>query len=159
MVAHLKDRNQETKTLRSLAMQISPFVHSKKFRERGSDYKKIELFWPHSLLKEGIVIVDSPGIGESAITYDMGLSYLSKLSINQTPMEYNETGLRKVGSDTSSVNNAPLKIFCAVTSLSKYLTSPDVVQKFTSWTLLKHEVDVRVTNVNVSSEAKMTTGT
>lgn len=32
-------------------MQISPFVHSKKFRERGSDYKKIELFWPHSLLK------------------------------------------------------------------------------------------------------------
>ena len=36
----------------------------------------------------------------------------------------------------SSVNNASLKIFCAVTSLSKYLTSPDVVQKFTSWTLV-----------------------
>ncbi|CAH3120099.1 unnamed protein product [Pocillopora meandrina] len=159
MVAHLKDRNQETKTLRSLAMQISPFLHAKKFRERGSDYKKIELFWPHSLLKEGIVIVDSPGIGESAITYDMGLSYLSTLSINQTRVEYNETGLRKAGSDTLSVNNAPLKIFCAVTSLSKYLTSPGVVQKLPSWTLLKHEDDVKVTNVNVSKEAKMTTGT
>ena len=36
----------------------------------------------------------------------------------------------------SSVNNAPLKIICAFTSLSKYLTSPDVVQKFTSWTLV-----------------------
>ena len=36
----------------------------------------------------------------------------------------------------SSVNNAPLKIFCAVTSLFKYLTSPDVVQKFPSWTLV-----------------------
>ena len=30
----------------------------------------------------------------------------------------------------------PLKIFCAVTSLSKYLTSPDGFQKFTSWTLV-----------------------
>ena len=36
----------------------------------------------------------------------------------------------------SSVNNAPMKIFCAVTSLSRYLTSPDVVQKFTLWTLV-----------------------
>ena len=35
-----------------------------------------------------------------------------------------------------SVDNAPLKIFCAVTSLSKYLTSPGVVQKFPPWTLV-----------------------
>ncbi|CAH3105551.1 unnamed protein product [Porites lobata] len=33
----------------------------------GSNFKKIELFWPHSLLKKGIVIIDSPGVGESDI--------------------------------------------------------------------------------------------
>ena len=31
--------------------QISQFVHRKTDREKGSDYEKIELFWPHDLLK------------------------------------------------------------------------------------------------------------
>ena len=31
--------------------QISEFVHQKTNREKGSDYEKIELFWPHNLLK------------------------------------------------------------------------------------------------------------
>ena len=31
--------------------EISSFVHVKSERDKGSDYKKIELFWPHSLLK------------------------------------------------------------------------------------------------------------
>ena len=56
IVAHLKDRNHETKTVyldksAKIASQISSFVHLKESRERGSNYEKIELFWPHSLLK------------------------------------------------------------------------------------------------------------
>ena len=35
----------------SYLKQISQFVHRKTNREKGSDYEKIELFWPHDLLK------------------------------------------------------------------------------------------------------------
>ena len=35
----------------SYLKQISQFVHRKTDREKGSDYEKIELFWPHDLLK------------------------------------------------------------------------------------------------------------
>ena len=35
----------------SYLQQISPYVHVKGDREKGSLYKKIELFWPHQLLK------------------------------------------------------------------------------------------------------------
>ena len=35
----------------SYLQQISEFVHLKTNREKGSDYEKIELFWPHNLLK------------------------------------------------------------------------------------------------------------
>ena len=31
--------------------QISEFTHLKTSREKSSDYEKIELFWPHNLLK------------------------------------------------------------------------------------------------------------
>ena len=31
--------------------QLSPYVHMKDDRERGSPFKKIELFWPHELLE------------------------------------------------------------------------------------------------------------
>ncbi|KAL9964098.1 hypothetical protein ACROYT_G027680 [Oculina patagonica] len=44
--------------------------------EKGSDYKKIELFLPHSLLKQGIVMVDSPGVGKSIIMDNMVKEYL-----------------------------------------------------------------------------------
>ena len=35
----------------SYLKQISQFVHRKTNRKKGSDYEKIELFWPHNLLK------------------------------------------------------------------------------------------------------------
>ncbi|KAL9964138.1 hypothetical protein ACROYT_G027725 [Oculina patagonica] len=90
LVAHLKEKDPETglteKTVwlgqsmetsqQSYLDEISAFVHVKDNREKGSDYKKIELFWPHSLLQQGIVIVDSPGIGESDIMDDMVKEYL-----------------------------------------------------------------------------------
>lgn len=65
IVAHFKDKDPETErpikviplleptgsTQQSYLEQISPFVHVKSERERGSIFKKIELFWPHSLLQ------------------------------------------------------------------------------------------------------------
>ncbi|XP_028400789.1 uncharacterized protein LOC114523925 [Dendronephthya gigantea] len=42
--------------------QIAPFVQ-RKSNER-SKYTRVEIFWPHELLEEEIVIVDSPGLGE-----------------------------------------------------------------------------------------------
>lgn len=58
--------------------QISEFVHVKSagLREKASDYKKVELFWPHVLLQDGVVIVDSPGVGESDIMDDIVMNYL-----------------------------------------------------------------------------------
>ncbi|XP_022801997.1 mitofusin-2-like [Stylophora pistillata] len=58
--------------------QISEFVHVKSadLREKASDYKKVELFWPHALLQDGVVIVDSPGVGESDIMDKIVMNYL-----------------------------------------------------------------------------------
>ncbi|XP_058949859.2 dual serine/threonine and tyrosine protein kinase-like isoform X1 [Pocillopora verrucosa] len=88
LVVHFKNKElgDTTKTVvldepseaseQSYLQQISKFVHLKTDREKGSDYEKIELFWPHNLLKENIVIVDSPGIGESTIMDDIVKEYL-----------------------------------------------------------------------------------
>ena len=67
IVAHFKDKDPETglptkviqlhenpntaSEKQSYLQQISPFVHAKNDREKGSIYKKIELFWPHYLLR------------------------------------------------------------------------------------------------------------
>ena len=63
IVAHYKDKDSETghskktinlqegSTEQSYLQQISPYVHVKNEREKGSIFKKIELFWPHSLLE------------------------------------------------------------------------------------------------------------
>ena len=63
LVAHFKDKGSgdTSKTVllnkpseaseQSYLQQISEFVHLKTNREEGSDYEKIELFWPHNLLK------------------------------------------------------------------------------------------------------------
>ena len=63
LVAHFKDKGSgdTSKTVlldkpseaseQSYLKQISEFVHLKTNREKGSDYEKIELFWPHNLLK------------------------------------------------------------------------------------------------------------
>ena len=57
-MAHLKEKDGATKTIQlkesteqNYLQQISPYVHVKTDRERGSIFKKIELFWPHSLLE------------------------------------------------------------------------------------------------------------
>ena len=68
IVAHFKDKDPETGLLtkiiplqksdsktaseeQSYLQQISFFVQVKRDREKGSIYKRIELFWPHSLLQ------------------------------------------------------------------------------------------------------------
>jgi len=65
LVAHFKQEDPQTgnstKTVQlgqfketsqqSYLDEISSFVHVKADRGKGSDYKKIELYWPHSLLK------------------------------------------------------------------------------------------------------------
>jgi len=62
-VVHFKDKDPETglpikefplktkSSEQSYLQQISPYVHVKSDREKGSIYKKVELFWPHQLLK------------------------------------------------------------------------------------------------------------
>lgn len=91
VVAHFKDKDPETglptkaftlveppegATEQSYLQQISPYVHLKGDREKGSSYKKIELFWPHELLRSGVVIIDSPGVGESEIMDEIVTEYL-----------------------------------------------------------------------------------
>ena len=63
LVVHFKNKKSgdTTKTVlldepfeaseQSYLQQISEFVHPKANREKGSGYEKIELFWPHNLLK------------------------------------------------------------------------------------------------------------
>ena len=61
IVAHFKDKDPETglptKVIQlkeceeGYLQQISPYVHVENDREMGSNFKKVELFWPHSLLK------------------------------------------------------------------------------------------------------------
>ena len=61
LVAHFKDKDPQTGLskksvpLRESSQQsyLSSFVHVKTWRDKGSDYKKIELFLPHNLLKVG----------------------------------------------------------------------------------------------------------
>ena len=71
LVVHFKDKDPETglltKTIlleqsagsceQSYLEQITPFIHLKTDREKGSNIKKIELFWPHSLLQVILVIL------------------------------------------------------------------------------------------------------
>ena len=46
--------------------QLSPYLHMKDDRERGSPFKKIELFWPHELLE---------------VRYDFRLKIPKKISV------------------------------------------------------------------------------
>ncbi|XP_067035396.1 dual serine/threonine and tyrosine protein kinase-like [Acropora muricata] len=77
-VIKLKENPNTTSEKQSYLQQISLFVHVKKERQKGSIYKKIELFWPHDLLQKGIVIIDSPGVGESDIMDEMVTEYLPR---------------------------------------------------------------------------------
>jgi len=63
IVVHFKDKDPETglpikefplkteSSEQSYLSQISTYVHVKSDREKGSLYKKVEIFWPHQLLK------------------------------------------------------------------------------------------------------------
>ncbi|KAK2573318.1 Bacterial dynamin-like protein [Acropora cervicornis] len=77
-VIQLKENPNTASEKQSYLQQISPFVHVKNDREKGSIYKKIELFWPHDLLQKGIVIIDSPGVGESDIMDEIVTEYLPR---------------------------------------------------------------------------------
>ena len=80
IVAHFKDKDPETglpvrkvqlkaaTSEQSYLQQISPFVHVKSDREKGSIYKKVELFWPHQLLK---VFISYVTVQESFLSYLM----------------------------------------------------------------------------------------
>lgn len=43
-----------------------------------SPYEKVELFWPLDMLKEGVEIIDSPGLNEAATRTKVTTEYLSK---------------------------------------------------------------------------------
>ncbi|XP_027052186.1 uncharacterized protein LOC113679429 [Pocillopora damicornis] len=90
IVAHLKDTDSKTgltstiflenpteSSGKSYLQQISPFVHVKGAdRGKGTIYKKVEIFWPHQLLKKGVTIIDSPGVGESEVMDEVVTEYL-----------------------------------------------------------------------------------
>ena len=67
MVAHFKDKDPETglptkviqlkECKEGYLQQISPYVHLDKDREIGSNFKKVELFWPHSFLEVDVAYV------------------------------------------------------------------------------------------------------
>ncbi|KAL9963746.1 hypothetical protein ACROYT_G027280 [Oculina patagonica] len=82
---HFKDGSGETRepfyqelghSSATYKQEIEGFLYLRDEREKGSPYQKIELFWPHPLFKEGIMIVDSPGLGESDVMNEFVLSYL-----------------------------------------------------------------------------------
>lgn len=43
-----------------------------------SPYEKVELFWPLAILKEGVEIIDSPGLNEHSTRTKVTMDYLSK---------------------------------------------------------------------------------
>ena len=45
---------------------------------RGSPFEKVELFWPLDLLKDGVEIVDSPGLNKNPVRAQITMEYLSK---------------------------------------------------------------------------------
>ena len=65
LVAHFKTKDPKTGLLtkriklkkpencgnKSYLDQITPYVHLESNRESGSEYKKVEIFWPHELLQ------------------------------------------------------------------------------------------------------------
>lgn len=55
---------------------VIPLDKSEEF-DFQSPYKKIEVFWPLELLKNGVVIVDSPGLNESLTRTEVTMDYIA----------------------------------------------------------------------------------
>lgn len=73
-----------------------------------SPYEKVELFWPLELLKEGVEIIDSPGLNEATTRTRVTMDYLSKADAilfvlsadrlcSQDEMEFIENNLNAYG--------------------------------------------------------------
>lgn len=52
--------------------------HGKEELEYESPYEKIEVFWPLPILKNGVEIIDSPGLNECATRTRVTMNYISK---------------------------------------------------------------------------------
>ncbi|XP_028411513.1 dual serine/threonine and tyrosine protein kinase-like [Dendronephthya gigantea] len=84
IVAYYKDEQRQPEELilrdpvegQSYPDQLREYLDQSDDREKGPRFKKCKLFWPHDLLKNEIVIVDSPGIGESNVLDDVVNDYL-----------------------------------------------------------------------------------
>lgn len=57
---------------------VIPFDKDPKEMLLESPYEKIELFWPLELLKNGVEIIDSPGLNEHATRTKVTMGYLAK---------------------------------------------------------------------------------
>lgn len=57
---------------------VIPFDKDPKEMLLESPYEKIELFWPLELLKNGVEIIDSPGLNEHATRTKVTMDYLSR---------------------------------------------------------------------------------
>ena len=57
---------------------VIPFDKDPKEMLLESPYEKIELFWPLELLKNGVEIIDSPGLNEHTTRTKVTMDYLSK---------------------------------------------------------------------------------
>lgn len=73
-----------------------------------SPYEKLELFWPLELLKNGVVIIDSPGLNEHATRTRVTMEYLNNADAilmvlnstalcSQTEMQFIENDLKDQG--------------------------------------------------------------
>ena len=77
---YLKENPNKASEKDSYLQQISPYVHMKSEREKGSIYKRIELFWPHSLLE----VIFGKGTQFTSLQPLLYCSELVKLMTNVT---------------------------------------------------------------------------
>lgn len=57
---------------------VIPMGMDHKEASKQSPFEKVELFWPLELLKNGVEIIDSPGLNENPVRTQVTLEYLSK---------------------------------------------------------------------------------
>ena len=50
--------------------------------------KWVELYWPHPLLKQGLVMIDTPGLNENESLTAVVLEHLDQVPIAEVPSQY-----------------------------------------------------------------------